>query len=156
LRDRGADIRPLLVATACPSAPVTSACYRQLKDDLLHRLKQAGALDGVLLALHGSAAVEDVGHLESDLLNAVRTVVRNSVPVVATLDLHAHVTQAMVRATDALLAWETYPHRDPFETGRRGATALLDIVAGKLRPATALAKAPVIVSGVLGHTEGPG
>src|SRR5262249_61993254 len=48
LRDCGADVRPLLVATACPSAPVTSACYRQLKEDLLHRLTQSGAVDGVL------------------------------------------------------------------------------------------------------------
>lgn len=156
LRDRKADIRPLLVASACPSGPVTADCYRQLKGDLLDRLRQALPVDGVLLALHGSAAVEDVGHLESDLLAAVRAVVGGSIPIVATLDLHAHVTSEMIEAADALLAWETYPHRDAFETGRRGARALLDIVDGALRPAMALAKVPVIVSGVLGHTEGPG
>src|SRR5262249_61536469 len=99
---------------------------------------------GVLLALHGSAAVEVIGHLESDLLPAVRRVVGENVPIVATLDLHAHVTEAMVRAADALLAWETYPHRDAFETGCRGARALLDIIEGRLRPTMGLAKSPVL------------
>jgi len=156
LRDCSGDIRPLLVATACPSAPVTADCYQHLKDEMLGRLRQTLPVDGVLLALHGSAAVDGVGHLESDLLTAVRGVVGENIPVVATLDLHAHVTEAMVRAADALLAWETYPHRDSFDTGCRGARTLLDIMDGKLRPAMALAKVPVIVSGVLGHTEGAG
>ncbi|MGE5191756.1 MAG: M81 family metallopeptidase, partial [Deltaproteobacteria bacterium] len=141
---------------ACPSAPVTGACYRHLKEELLGRLQQVLPVDGVLLALHGAAAVEGMGHLESDLLAAVRRVVGENVPLVATLDLHAHVTEAMVRAADALLAWETYPHRDAFETGCRGARALVDIVDGRLRPTMALAKVPVLVSGVLGHTERPG
>jgi microcystin degradation protein MlrC len=156
LRECGAEIRPLLVASACPSAPVTAACYRHLKQDLLARLKQVLPVDGVLLGLHGSAAVDDIGHLESDLLAAVRGLVGEKIPVVATLDLHAHVTESMVHAADALLAWETYPHRDAFGTGQRGATALLKIIDGTLRPAMALAKVPVIVSGVLGQTEWPG
>ncbi|MFN0056238.1 MAG: M81 family metallopeptidase [Planctomycetales bacterium] len=156
LRDGGASIRPLLVASGCPSAPVTAACYAELKGQLLQRLERALPVQGVLLALHGAAAVDEVGHLESDLLAAVRALVGEEVPVVATLDLHAHVTAQMVAAADVLLAWETYPHRDAWETGCRGARALLDILNGQLQPAMALASVPVLVSGVLGHTEGAG
>lgn len=156
LRDRSVTIRPLLVASACPSGPVTADCYRQLKRELLDRLRVALPVDGVLLALHGSAAVEEIGDLEGDLLLSVRAIVGDKIPVVATLDLHAHVTEPMVRSADALIAWETYPHRDAFTTGERGAISLLDILEGKLRPAMAMAKVPVLVSGVLGHTEGPG
>ncbi len=156
LRDRAVTIRPLLVASACPSGPVTAECYRQLKAELLDRLRAALPVSGVLLALHGSAAVEDTGDLEGDLLEAVRALVGDKVPVVATLDLHAHVTEPMVRFADALVAWETYPHKDAFTTGERGARALLDILDGTLRPAMVMAKVPVLVSGVLGHTEGQG
>jgi hypothetical protein len=46
----------------------------------------------------------------------------------------------MVRHADALVAWETYPHKDAFTTGQRGANLLLDVVAGKCRSAMALAK----------------
>ena len=156
LRERSVEIRPLLVASACPSGPVTADCYRELKRDLLDRLRATLPVSGVLLALHGAAAVEGIGDLEGDLLAAVRDLVGSNIPVVATLDLHAHVTEAMVHNADVLIAWETYPHRDAFTTGERGARALLDILDGTLRPTMVMAKVPVLVSGVLGHTEGPG
>jgi hypothetical protein len=62
LRESAAEIRPLFVATACPSAPVTAECYRHLKKEMLDRLQRAMPADGVLLALHGSAAVDGAGH----------------------------------------------------------------------------------------------
>jgi len=156
LRDERVEIRPLLVASACPSGPLTAECYRVLKGGLLSRLAAAMPVGGVLLALHGSAAVEGVGDLEGDLLGAVRNLVGPGTPLVATLDLHAHVSRDMVAAADVLLAWETYPHRDAFETGVRGARAVLDMLAGRLNPTMALAKVPVLVSGVMGHTDGDG
>lgn len=156
LRELRAGVAPLLVASACPGGPLTAECYRQLKTELLDRLGSAGPIDGVLLALHGSASAADVGDLEGDLLQAVRALVGPTTPVVASLDLHAHVTGTMVHAADALLAWETYPHRDAYATGGRAARMLLDILAGKARPAMALAKVPVLVGGVRGHTEGDG
>ncbi|MSQ95790.1 MAG: M81 family peptidase [Gemmataceae bacterium] len=156
LRDRHATSAPLLVASACPGGPLTADCYRQLKSELLDRLKTAGPIDGVLLALHGSASADGVGDLEGDLLQAARAHVGPRMPIVATLDLHAHVTGAMVQAADALVAWETYPHKDAFTTGVRGANLLMDILAGKCKPTMALAKVPVLVGGVRGHTEGEG
>ncbi len=155
LRDRGAAIAPLLFASAVPGGPLTAACYAALKDDLLTRLRDALPVDGVLLPQHGAAAVENRG-LDGDLMEAVRAVVGPRVPVVATLDCHAHVTRNMVENADALLAWETYPHRDTFTTGQRGARMVMDIVESRARPAMALAKVPVIVGGYMGSTgEGP-
>src|SRR5688572_902821 len=114
LAEAGVEPLPLLVASTCPGGPVTGECYRRLKEELLDRLAAYGPVDGVLLALHGSAVVEGLGDLEGDLLAAVRSQVGPVMPVVATLDLHAHVTRAMVEHADALIAWETYPHRDAF------------------------------------------
>ena len=105
LRTANSDVRPLLAASACPSGPVTTDCWRELKTDLLNRLQESGPLDGVLLALHGAAAADGAGDLEGDLLESVRSVVGDIVPVVVTLDLHAHVTQRMIDHADALLAW---------------------------------------------------
>ncbi|MBI2806968.1 MAG: M81 family metallopeptidase [Planctomycetes bacterium] len=156
LRARKVNVAPLLVASACPGGPLTAECYAQLKSELLERLATAGHVDGVLLALHGSASAESAGDLEGDLLQAVRERVGPNVPVVATLDLHAHVTGLMVEKADALIAWETYPHKDAFSTGERGARMLLDILDRKCRPTMALAKVPVLVGGVRGHTEGEG
>ncbi len=119
LRERGVGVAPLLFASTCPGGPLTVACYRPLKDELLQRLQEALPVDGVLLALHGAAAVAGGVDLEADLISAVREMVGQAVPIVATLDLHAHISPPMVAGADALVAWETYPHRDAFSTGQR-------------------------------------
>ena len=71
LREAKMSIAPLLVASTCPGGPLTLPCYRSLKEDLLYRLAKAFPVSGVLLALHGAAAVEEIGDLEGDLLGAV-------------------------------------------------------------------------------------
>ena len=153
LREREADIAPLIFASAVPGGPLTRGCYQALKEDLLDRLKAALPVDGVLMPMHGAAAVDQLGDLDGDLIEGVRRVVGPAVPIVATLDCHAHVTPRMVENANALLAWETYPHRDTFTTGVRGARLLADTLDRKLRPAMAAAKVPVIVGGFMGSTE---
>lgn len=130
LEQQEARIVPLVVATSCPSGPLTAECYDYLKKELIGRLERAMPVD------------------------AARQVVGSSTPVVATLDLHAHVSKQMVKAANALIAWETYPHRDAYTTGERGAKMLLGMLAGDFKPTMALAKAPVIVGGVHSGTEG--
>ena len=68
--EHSAVVLPTLVASACPSGPVTEECYSILKTDLLRKLADAMPLDGILLALHGAAAAENAGDLEGDLLKA--------------------------------------------------------------------------------------
>ena len=153
LRERGIEIVPLLFASAVPGGPLTAECYRLLKEDLLARLRDALPVDGVLMPQHGGAAVDGLGSLDGDLIKAVRQTVGPAVPIVATLDCHAHVTAEMVENSSALLAWETYPHRDTFNTGVRGARLLVDTLEGAARPAMAMAKVPVVVGGFMGSTD---
>lgn len=145
---------PLLFASAGPGGPLTAACYAQLKGELLERLAASLPVDGVLLPLHGAAAADGTGDLEGEIIQAVREIVGAKVPVVATLDLHAHITDEMVAHADALLAWETYPHADAYSTGQRGAQMLVDMLAGRCRPAMAMAKVPVITGAIHGSTHG--
>ncbi|MBA62268.1 MAG: hypothetical protein CMJ76_07865 [Planctomycetaceae bacterium] len=157
--DAGFEIVPTLAATACPGGLVTDQAYEHIKKTILAAIsaaRQDGKLDAVLLALHGSAASESHCDLEGDLLAAVRSLVGQATPVVATLDLHAHITQDMVEHADVLIAWETYPHRDARETGMRGAQAIQDILSGALTPAMAMGVAPVLVGAINGTTDGTG
>lgn len=151
---RGAHPVPLIYAGTCPGGQVSQDCYEKLKYELLERLREALPVGGVLMPLHGAAVVEEVGDLEGDLLAAVRQIVGLEIPVVATLDLHAHVSQEMARCADGLVAWETYPHADTLTTGERGARLLLDTLDGHCRPAMAVAKVPVITSAIRGSTHG--
>ena len=156
LAGRGAETVPLLYASTCPGGPIASACYAELKDDLVSRLRESLPVHGVLLPLHGAAVAEGVDDVEGDLISAVREVVGPTISIVGTLDLHAHVTPEMVSGADALLAWETYPHRDALATGERGARLLLDTLERRCRPTMAVGKVPVITGAILGSTEGDG
>ena len=153
LRDRQKEIVPLLYASTCPGGPLTAACYNQLKGELLDRLKNVLPVDAVLLPLHGAAAVAGGIDLEGDLITEVRALVGNEIPLVATLDLHAHISTEMVRGADALVAWETYPHRDAFSTGERGARLLCDALDGICKPAMVMAKVPVLTGAIHASTE---
>jgi microcystin degradation protein MlrC len=153
LGDAGAEPIPLLYASACSAGPIVRDCYQELRDELLDRLSSAGPVDGVLLPLHGAALAEGFDDPEGDIIRRVRDIIGPDVPVVVTLDLHAHITEEMVRFADAILAWETYPHHDQFPTGQRAARLLLDMIAGECRPTMVMAKVPVITSAVHGSTN---
>jgi len=153
LHEDGAEPVPLLYASACAGGPITADCYRQLRGELLDRLNAALPVDGVLMPIHGSALVDGLDDPEGDMIHAVRDIVGPDIPVIATLDLHAHVTATMVESADALLAWETYPHHDQYGTGQRATRLLLDMLAGRCRPSMALGKVPVITSAVNGSTN---
>jgi microcystin degradation protein MlrC len=154
LQDAHVEIIPLVYASPCPGGPLTAACYTSLKTELFNRLRAAGPVDAVLLPFHGVAAGENAPDLEGDLISAVWRHVGPGVPIVASLDLHAHATAAKVRNADGLVAWETSHHRDVFSTGQRSARLLLDTVAGRCRPTMAMAKVPVLTGGVRGSTDG--
>lgn len=154
LQSRGVKCQPLISASACPGGLLSPHCFGRLKRELLESLRKIEQPQAVLLGLHGAACAVGRYDPEGDLLDAVRQLIGPSVPLVATLDLHAHVTERMVRCADALVAWETYPHRDSVETGARAARLLLDILDGKVIPAMAMAKVPVLTGAVNASTEG--
>ena len=140
LNTNGFEPVPLLYASACPGGVLQSNTYNYLKDELLQLLNVSGKLDGILLCLHGAGAAVNASDLEGDLARAVREIIGEKVPIVATLDLHAHITEELLIETDTLLAWKTYPHIDAFETGERGAQAIIDILEDRLKPFMAMAK----------------
>jgi microcystin degradation protein MlrC len=124
LRRRGHSLVGTAWAAASPSAHVTAEAFERISGKLIENLKAAAPLDGVYLDLHGAMVVETFDDGEGELLRRVREAVGERVPVVASLDLHANVTRAMVRLADALVAYRTYPHVDMAEAGARAAELL--------------------------------
>ena len=82
------------------------------------------AYDAIYLELHGAAMSESFDDAEGELLARIRKAVGRNVPLVASLDLHANVTHAMLAHADALVAFRTYPHIDYVKTGERAADLL--------------------------------
>jgi microcystin degradation protein MlrC len=155
LRAAGVEPVPLLATIAFAGGPVTRTTFDRLLGELLERLRAALPLDGVLLALHGAMVIEDESDAESEILEAVRAAV-GDIPIAASLDLHGHITPRMLESATILAGYHEYPHIDMYETGERAAVMLLDTLAGRLRPALALAKRPLLLSPVNARTtDGP-
>jgi microcystin degradation protein MlrC len=94
-----------------------------------------GGFDAVYLDLHGAAVAEHAADSEGELLGRIRQAVGPDVPIVASLDLHANVTQRMLREADALVAYRSYPHVDMAATGELAAELLVRrLKAGRREP----------------------
>lgn len=118
------DLIPILFAAAVPFGPIADECFDEIVSRCRAGLRDAGMLDGVITILHGAASTESEADADGALLRIIRAVVGPNVPIVATLDFHANVSQAMMETADAMTGYRTYPHRDMAERGRE-ATALL-------------------------------
>lgn len=156
LRQEGVEVVPLLAALANASGPLLRTTFETLMDEMIERLQRAGHVDALLLALHGAMTVEDQPDAESEIIARLRAVLPPGTPVAVSLDLHGHITPAMLQPDTVLVGYREYPHIDQFETGQRVARLLLDILAGRCRPVMALAKRPMIVSPANARTvDGP-
>ena len=134
-----------------PAARRTKAWFAKM---LTHELRKAGRLDGLLVALHGAMMGVDEPDLDGWLLEKIRGIVGPEMPVVATIDLHAHVTARMIRHASAIVGYHTFPHVDQPETGMRAARLLGKIFHGA-RPMSALVRLPMITGGELQSTFVP-
>jgi microcystin degradation protein MlrC len=146
------DLVGLVRLPAWPSGIVTAETFDWIRSEFTAAVRRALPLDGILLALHGAMVAEDHSDVEGEILNAVRQLI-GAVPLVATLDLHANVTQNMVDSADALVLFHTAPHIDVFETGQRGAALLRRIVIDGARPVTAFRKLPMVVPAERANTQ---
>ncbi|HZY84083.1 MAG TPA: M81 family metallopeptidase, partial [Gemmataceae bacterium] len=149
------EIVGLVRLPAWPGGAATHDTFTWLRDELVESLRKALPVDAVLLALHGSLAAEGAPDVEGEVLDALRNLLGPDVPLVATLDLHANVTERMVRAADALVLYHTAPHIDVFETGQRGAAVLRRILVEGARPVTAFQKLPVVFPAERANTQDP-
>lgn len=129
--DAGHAILPLVWANAVPSRRTTEDAFEKIVGWLIDDLRAALPVDGVFLDLHGAMVTEHLDDGEGELLRRVRALVGPAVPVVAALDLHANVSDAMVRHSDALVAYRTYPHVDMAETGARCLPVLERLLRGE-------------------------
>ena len=118
------EIVPLLWCSASPSAHVERDAYERIAGRLLSLIKNAGSLDGIYLDLHGAMVAEHLEDGEGELLERIRALTGVEIPIVVSLDLHANITERMVRHASALVVCRTYPHVDLAESGAWSADLL--------------------------------
>lgn len=140
----GFEVIPTLMAWGMPSGTVTRDAFETLLGHLVSRLCTSGPLDGVLMSLHGAMVAEHHADADGEILRRVRDAIGPDVPLVATIDFHANLTEEMVRWPNALIGYDTYPHVDQVERGLEAATVLHRMLREGLRPVMALARRPLL------------
>ncbi len=134
---------PILVGLVEAGGPLDDGFFRSTMTEMRARLQAALPLDGVYIANHGAMITTKSNDPDSEIFAMVRSIVGPDVPIVATLDLHGNVSQAMVDAADVVVAYRTNPHVDMRARGAEAARALAEIFAG-MRPSAALIRLPLV------------
>jgi len=130
-------------------APTPRDLFDAILDDLLCRIADAGSIEVVLLSLHGSMVVGNLGQAdglddaEGYILAAVRQLVGPNVPILVQLDIHSNVSQKMVDQASVLLDRKSYPEIDMAERSRECADILMRILKDGVCPTMALRQIPM-------------
>lgn len=138
------ELVPVIAAEATPSGPVAADVAKRVQTVIVDALRHAGQIDAVLLSLHGAMVTEDSEDGEGDLLEAIRAVVGSDVPVYATLDLHANMTEKMAANADVFIPYDCYPHTDKYERGMQAAQLLARALHGEIQPCMETVKLPFL------------
>ena len=120
----------IALAMSEPNGPVEHEFFAELLATIERRLNAALPVDGVYICAHGAAITTEEDDPEGVLFELVRRIVGPEVPVVATFDLHANVSDRMVETIDAFIGYRTNPHLDMRERGAEAAGVLRDLLAG--------------------------
>lgn len=151
-RQAGHELLPLSWTQATPSAEVSEDAYERIAGQIIEDLTELRHLDAVYLDLHGAMVAEHLEDGEGELLARVRRVIGPEPPLVASLDLHANITPAMVELSDALVVFRTYPHIDMAATGARAAALIARCLASGRKPHKAYRQLPFLIPTTAGCT----
>ena len=127
-----------LYAWAHPAGLTSTTSYENLRDELLASLQVSGPVNVVLLCLHGAMVAQGYDDCEGDLITRIRQQVGPEVIIAAELDLHCHLTQAMIENTNIIITFKEYPHVDVSARGDELFDLAIEASLGHSHPTMAL------------------
>jgi microcystin degradation protein MlrC len=134
----------ILLAMAEPNGPVEHAAFSAMMAMWRQGLEALrGKVDGVYCVLHGAGLTTELDDPEGALQALVREILGPEVPLVCSYDLHANVSDAMVRDCDAFIGYRTNPHLDMRERGAESAQVMRRLLAGT-KACRALRRLPIV------------
>jgi microcystin degradation protein MlrC len=135
---RGDELVFGLYTFAMPAGITVRRAYEELRDELLTKLEAAMPVDAVLLPLHGAMVADGYDDAEGDVIARVRARVGPDVVIGVHIDLHCHLTQAMLDGSDVTVIYKEYPHTDMADRAHDLYRIVAETVAGRVRPVQAM------------------
>jgi microcystin degradation protein MlrC len=133
----------IALAMTEPNGPVEHGFFAELLDTISRRLKAALPVGAVYICSHGAALTTENDDPDGAVFEMVREIVGPDVAIVATLDLHANVSERMVQSIDVFIGYRTNPHLDMRERGAEAAVAVREMLAG-VKPQRFFIRLPIV------------
>ncbi len=134
---------PVLLTAAEPGGPVEHGFLRQTCASIRSMLAGRLPVDAVYISSHGAMVSTGMSDPDGALYRMVRELVGDATPVVATVDLHANISEQMVASTDAIISYRTNPHVDQAERAAEAARLLVRMLDGA-RLVAAFQRLPIV------------
>ena len=108
----GAELVPLIYCNTLPNGIVKKEVYEFYAGRILKILSQNKDVDGVMLHLHGSMEVEEIGSGEYYLIKKIREMLGEKVIIGIALDAHANTHPDFCSLVNVVRNYRTVPHTD--------------------------------------------
>jgi len=139
---------PIAHASSQPAGPVEEGFFTELLAELEAGFGAAGPVDGAYIAEHGGATATHTHDPDGEVFALVRRCVGAGVPVVATLDLHANVSDVMMESVDIMVGYRENPHVDIYERGQEAAELLDELMTTGVRATKHRVRLPLVAPSV--------
>ena len=131
LKERG--ITPVggLTLRADSGGPISSTIVERFLTAFEKAVEKHPDIDGVLACMHGATVSEKSFDVCGDIFEKMREIVGDKVVISASFDLHANITEKVMKNCDFVSGYQTYPHLDLENTGYRAGQRLAERLEGK-------------------------
>ena len=117
-------LMPILWASAEPAGIVQKQAFDEIVKMICEGITNAGQIDGVYLDLHGAMVTDNYEDGEAEIVQRVRQVIGDELPLVCSLDFHANISPQFIEDVSALSIFRHYPHTDMAYGGERAANLM--------------------------------
>lgn len=150
--EAGIELIPSIYANGHSNGVVSSTAFQFISTELLKTVKQhsdKNDLDGIFLFLHGASKVADLAgdSGEQYIIDEIRKIVGDYLPIAVVSDPHGNLTQAYVEKINILRCFRHSPHTDRIETHRHTAKLFIELLNHRENINPVYRKLPLLLGG---------
>jgi len=150
----GVELFPVCEASGGATATVSDRVYDFYVGEMKREFAKATIeLDGILLFLHGAMVTESLQDTETYVIRDLRQIVGRNLPIMVGMDLHGNLDPAILNEATAIFGFQSSPHVDAGETGRRAARTMIATLRREIKPSVAIKKPGLVVPSVFSATS---
>ncbi len=131
IEDAGGEALVAVSLCAGSGGRVSDDVYEFFCDTVRGFVAAEGPFDAACVGLHGATCTESLDDPCGLFLESLRSWLGPDVPITASFDLHANITDRILRAADAVCGYQRYPHVDIYRTGYRAGNLCMRLLAGE-------------------------